>query len=123
MIPFQLTYVFVAACIALVTVLVAIPMKEPKGPPRPVIEGSKGKAILTEIWSFLKQSYQAFIGTRAAFLGLIFALLPAGAFALGLSLQSNLAVELGMSEGHPAGASQFRVSPPPTPRWSWASLS
>ena len=97
-IPFQLTYIFVAGCIALVTLLVALPMREPKGPPRPPIVGSKSKAILVEIWSFIKQSYQAFVGTRAAFLGLIFALLPAGAFALGLSLQSNLAVELGMSD-------------------------
>jgi PAT family beta-lactamase induction signal transducer AmpG len=49
-----------------------------------------------EIAAFVVDSFRAFTGTRAAAVGVLFALLPAGAYALGLALQSNLAVELGM---------------------------
>jgi PAT family beta-lactamase induction signal transducer AmpG len=38
------------------------------------------------------------VGTRAALVGVLFAVLPGGAYALGLALQSNLAVELGMND-------------------------
>jgi PAT family beta-lactamase induction signal transducer AmpG len=48
--------------------------------------------------SFAVQSFRSFIGTRGAFRGVFFSLLPAGAMSLGLSLQSNLAVELGMND-------------------------
>jgi PAT family beta-lactamase induction signal transducer AmpG len=44
------------------------------------------------------QSFRSFIGTRGAFSGVFFALLPAGAMSLGLALQSNLAVEVGMDD-------------------------
>jgi MFS transporter, PAT family, beta-lactamase induction signal transducer AmpG len=40
----------------------------------------------------------AFFGAPRSLLGLVLALLPAGGHALGLALQSNLAVELGMSD-------------------------
>jgi PAT family beta-lactamase induction signal transducer AmpG len=46
----------------------------------------------------MKESVRAFLGSRAAFVGMIFALLPGGAYALGLALQSNLAVELGLDD-------------------------
>jgi MFS transporter, PAT family, beta-lactamase induction signal transducer AmpG len=48
--------------------------------------------------SFAVQSFRSFIGTRSAFCGVFFALLPAGAMSLGLALQSNLAVEFGMND-------------------------
>jgi PAT family beta-lactamase induction signal transducer AmpG len=44
------------------------------------------------------QSFRSFLGTKGAFSGVFFALLPAGAMSLGLALQSNLAVELGMND-------------------------
>jgi PAT family beta-lactamase induction signal transducer AmpG len=47
---------------------------------------------------FSVEAFRSFVGTRGAFAGLFFALLPAGAVSLGLALQSNLAVEVGMSD-------------------------
>jgi PAT family beta-lactamase induction signal transducer AmpG len=46
--------------------------------------------------AFAVQSFRSFIGTRGAFRGVFFSLMPAGAMSLGLALQTNLAVELGM---------------------------
>ena len=95
---FSNTFYFVAACILLVNVLVALPMREPAGPPRPPREGSALAAALSELWRFAVDAFRAFTGTRAAWVGVINALLPPGAFALGLALQSNLAVELGLDD-------------------------
>lgn len=97
-IGFSNTYFFVAACIAAVTIFVALPMREPAGPPRPASTGSPFAAAGRQVWSFLVDSFRAFTGTRGAFVALIFAVLPAGAYALGLALQSNLAVELGLDD-------------------------
>jgi MFS transporter, PAT family, beta-lactamase induction signal transducer AmpG len=95
---FRTSYFFVAACIALVTIFIALPLREAKGPPRPPSSEPGMKVAGREILQFLKDSVKAFLGTRSAFVGLIFAVLPAGAYALGLALQSNLAVELGLDD-------------------------
>lgn len=95
---FPATFLFVAAFILSVTVFVVLPLKEPAGPPRPAVIGPRLRAIGVQIAGFVKDAVGAFLGTRAAFVGLIFALLPAGAMALGLALQSNLAVELGLND-------------------------
>jgi PAT family beta-lactamase induction signal transducer AmpG len=98
-IPFRMTYLFVAGVILLVTLFVTLPLQEPPSPPRPSVVGSRMRAVGSQIWTFLQEAWGAFTGTRAAFLGLIFAILPAGAYALSLGLQSNLAVELGLTDG------------------------
>jgi MFS family permease len=97
-IGFSNTYFFVGACILLVNVLVALPMREPAGPPRTPRQGSALGVAMREVWRFVVDAFQAFTGTRAAWVGVINALLPPGAFALGLALQSNLAVELGLDD-------------------------
>src|SRR5262249_18300320 len=81
-----------------VTVLVALPIRETPDPTRVKSEEPRLQAIVDEIGTFLVDAVRAFFGTRAAFIGLLFAVLPAGAYALGLALQSNLAVELGMTD-------------------------
>jgi len=96
--PFRLTYFFVMAMIGLVTLFVALPLREPRLPPRPRPEGGALRAIGNEIGGFLKEAFRAFTGSRGAMIGLAYAILPAGAYALGLALQSNLAVELGLSD-------------------------
>jgi len=98
MIGFANTYFFVSAWILSVTLLVALPMREPRGAPRPARTGPALGAAAGEIRQFLVESYRAFVGTRAAFVGVLFAIMPAGAYALGLALQSNLAVELGLND-------------------------
>ena len=94
---FQPTFFFVAGCILLVTACIVLPMREAPGPARPAVAGSRLRAAGREMHDFAISSFRSFLGTRGAFSGLFMALLPPGAMCLGLSLQSNLAVELGMS--------------------------
>ena len=94
---FSNTYWFAAGFIALITLTVSLPLREPAPEPRP--RGASALAAIGgEIRTFVVESFRSFTGTRAAWMGVIFALLPAGAYALGLALQSNLAVELGMND-------------------------
>lgn len=94
---FQPTFFFVAGCILAVTACIVLPMREAPGPARPAIVGSYLRAAGREMHAFAVESFRSFLGTRGAFSGLLFALLPPGAMCLGLALQSNLAVELGLS--------------------------
>jgi len=96
-IPFPATFVFVSACILGVTGFVVLPMKEA------FVEGMKQTAgtvgeVIKEIQEFAAQSFRSFAGSRGAYAGVFFALLPAGAMSLGVALQSNLAVEFGMKD-------------------------
>ena len=95
---FQSSIVLVAASILLVTVTIVLPMKEAfvERVGGPAAAGMR--AAGTEMKKFAVESFRSFLGTRGAFRGVFFSLLPAGAMALGLALQSNLAVELGMKD-------------------------
>ena len=106
-IPFQSTFLVVAASIALVTVFVVLPMKEEfVARLGGAIEGSRMRAALGDMRTFAVQSFRSFVGSRGAYVGVFFALLPAGAMSLGLALQTNLAVELGMKDDE-VGALNF----------------
>ena len=96
--PFASTYVFVALTILAVTLFVVLPLREPAGPPRVRPPGSALAAVGSELATFVRDSWRAFTGSRPALVGVVVALLPAGAYALSLALQSNLAVELGLSD-------------------------
>ena len=95
---FQATFVFVSAAILLVTVFVVMPLKEPASAPRVKAVGSAFAAAGREMRTFAVTAFRSFLGTRGSFAGLFMALLPPGAMCLGLALQSNLAVELGMND-------------------------
>ena len=99
-IGFQTTFLFVAGAIALVTILVPLPMREAPGPPRAWAQGSRAIAIGKELASFVRSTGAAFLGSRPAFVAIFLALLPMGAYALSLALQSNLAVDLGLDDQH-----------------------
>ena len=104
---FHYTFLLVAASISMVTLFVALPMKEAVIPAIALPQGvSRMKAAVGEMRAFAVQSFRSFVGTSGAFRGVFFCLLPAGAMSLGLSLQSNLAVELGMSDDQ-VGALNF----------------
>jgi len=94
--PFASTYFFVAASILAVTVFVVLPLKEPPGPPRPATGKNPLAAAMSELGRFIREAWRAFTGSRPALVGVLVSLLPFGAYALSLALQSNLAVELGM---------------------------
>jgi MFS family permease len=92
------TFFLVSAVILSVTVFIALPLKEPAGPPREPRSGPAIAAAGREITRFCRDAFRAFTGSRAAWLGLVFAIMPSGAYALNLALQSNLAVELGLKD-------------------------
>jgi PAT family beta-lactamase induction signal transducer AmpG len=94
---FQNTFYVVCAWIACVTLFVALPLREPVVPRLKVAGSALGNAA-KEIGAFVRDAGRAFVGTRAALVGVLFAVLPGGAYALGLALQSNLAVELGLND-------------------------
>jgi len=54
--------------------------------------------VWQEIRTFGVDTYHAIFGSRPAFVGLLFALFPAGPMALGLALQTSLAVEIGLDD-------------------------
>lgn len=95
---FNSTFFFVIACILAVTLFVSLGLREPKSERTSGAPGSWVRAAATEIRDYCVQAVKAFFGTRAARAGLVFALLPAGAYSLSLALQSNVAVELGLSD-------------------------
>ena len=95
---FQPTFFFVAGSILAVTLLVALPMREAASPREHAAGPSRWRAALREMRGFAVESFRSFLGTRGAFFALAFALLPSGAMCLGLALQSNLAVELGLND-------------------------
>jgi PAT family beta-lactamase induction signal transducer AmpG len=99
-IGFQSSFVFVALCILAVTGFVVLPMKEAAVQALAATQqaGGKWRAAGAEMKAFAVQSFRSFLGTKGAFSGVFFALLPAGAMSLGLALQSNLSVELGMND-------------------------
>lgn len=97
-VPFTTSYLLVIAAILCVTVFVVLPLNEPARPPQPRPEGGAAAAIGRELRAFVRDSWRAFTGSRAALVGVGVALLPVGAYALSLALQSNLAVELGLDD-------------------------
>jgi PAT family beta-lactamase induction signal transducer AmpG len=92
--PFASTYFFVAASILAITVFVVLPLREKS---EPLVAGAT-RDIGLELRTFVRDAWRAFTGSRAALVGVVAALLPAGAYALSLALQSNLAVELGLDD-------------------------
>lgn len=96
-IGFQSSFIFVAATILAVTGLIVMPMKEALVAGASTATGTLREAG-AEMKKFAVDSFRSFIGSKGAFSGVFFALLPAGAMSLGLALQSNLAVELGLSD-------------------------
>lgn len=98
---FGASFYLVAAAIAAVTVFVVLPLREPVLEGAAAVVHSAGQAWRAagrEMRQFAVDSFRSFVGTRGALNGVFFALLPAGAMSLGLALQSNLAVELGMAD-------------------------
>jgi MFS family permease len=95
--PFQSTYLFAAASILAITVFVVLPLRE-KARPAPSASERAARDVGRELVVFVRDAWRAFTGSRAALVGVLYAVLPAGAYALSLALQSNLAVELGLDD-------------------------
>ena len=96
--PFATTYFFVAASILAITVFVVAAAAREGDRPRPRRRSTPRATSSTSSTRFVREAWIAFTGSRAALVGVVAALLPAGAYALSLALQSNLAVELGLDD-------------------------
>lgn len=95
---FQASFFLVAGAILMVTLLVALPMREPQEAPR-APDGRAGLArVAHEMKTFSVDAFRAFLASRGALAGVAFNLLPAGAMALGMALRTTLAAEFGMSD-------------------------
>ncbi len=92
---FHLTYYFIGGSLLLVTLLIALPLRE-QPVKRSTAEGGVIEKIVTELQTYVVVAFKSFFMSRTAFLGLLIAILPGSAAALGLALQNNLAVELGL---------------------------
>lgn len=88
----------IAGCVLTVMALVSWPLREPPAPSARS-EQALLRDIRTEVGAYLRRAWRAFAGTGPTRAGLLFALLPAGAYALSLALASNISVELGLSDG------------------------
>ncbi len=100
--PFESTYLIAVGLMALILVGVSWRLRETATIAVPwaidATNTARWKTIALELREFLRAAGRAFVGTRAAAIGVVFAVLPLGAYALSLSLQSNLAVELGLGD-------------------------
>lgn len=94
-IGFQTGIVVLAGLIVAVMAGVVLPMREAAAP----AQATAGLAAAgQEVLAFLRRALQALFGSRLAVAGLLFAVLPISAMALARGLQSNLAVDLGLSD-------------------------
>jgi PAT family beta-lactamase induction signal transducer AmpG len=95
---FGAAFYFVAASILLVTLLVVVPLREPRVERGEVAGSSRGARIVAEIRGFVVEAWRSFTATRAARVGLLFAVMPGGAMALGLALINTVAVDVGFTD-------------------------
>lgn len=97
--PFDATFLLVVAGLGVILVAVSWQIRETPFEPRLLEAGTApARRIGREIAAFVTEAWRAFTGSRAALVGVGFAALPLGGYALVLALQSNLAVELGLSD-------------------------
>jgi predicted MFS family arabinose efflux permease len=97
-IGFNATFPFVCGSILLVTVGVSLWLREPKRTKAVAGDQQVTARVAREVMAYVVTAGKAIFGSRRSIAGLVFALLPAGAYALSSALQSNLAVELGLSD-------------------------
>jgi MFS family permease len=96
--PLTCLFLLVIACVLAVMLFVALPLREPQAVVQAGGRRSGLAAVGEEVRSYAARAFDAFRASRAALVTLIFVLLPAGAWAMSLSLGTNLMVELGMRE-------------------------
>lgn len=91
-------YGFVVVSILLITVFVALPIREEPAP-----REKSGADALSEafhqVQSYAVTAWRSFFADRVSTVAFAMSLLPVGAHALGLALQNNVAVELGFDDG------------------------
>lgn len=92
-VPTSTTFLLVVGVILLVVAFVSVRLIEPA-----LAKRTDVRRPAAEIISYARSVVVACFGSRNGIGGVLFAVLPAGAYGLGLALQTNLAVELGLDE-------------------------
>ena len=97
-IGFRSTFLLVAAAIIVITLLVAVPLRESAR--ADAIRAARGtlRDVTRAIGEFAREALGAFRRSRAALAAVLLALLPMGPYALSFSVLSNLSVELGLDD-------------------------
>jgi predicted MFS family arabinose efflux permease len=91
---FQPAFFAVAAMVGLVTLLVVVPMREP-----PSERKTAGLSeIVGAVGTYARDLVDSMLLNTRAVAAAVFALLPAGAMAMGMALQAALAVEVGLTD-------------------------
>jgi len=91
--PTSATFLLVVGAILLVVVTVSLRLVEPS-----VVKRPRERHVVADVLLYSRSLIVSCLGSRNGIAGLFFAVLPVGAYGLGLALQSNLAVELGLAE-------------------------
>lgn len=91
--PASATFLLVVSAILLVVVFVSSRLIEPE-----FAEAPRDNHFAVAVFDYLRTVVRTCLASRNGIAALMFAMLPIGACGLGLALQSNLAVELGLSE-------------------------
>ena len=103
-VPFDITFVFVAAALGMITVTVVLRLREPLAPELSNGADAAGAGrspaarALSELGAYVRTAARSLVGSRLALAALVFALLPTGAYGLSLAVGTSLAVELGLSD-------------------------
>ena len=94
-VPISATFLLVVGAILSVTALVSVRLLESDH-----VAAPRTRQPLAEVVAYVRSLAASCLGSRNGIAGLLFAILPVGAYGLGLAMQSNLAVELGLNETH-----------------------
>jgi MFS transporter, PAT family, beta-lactamase induction signal transducer AmpG len=105
-ISMQATLAIVPLLLLSILLGVSLWLKEPQDADGPSSAAVR-PALVETLFKYVREIFTSFFGSWKNVLVLIFGLLPAGAMALSLALQSNLAVELGMTDSQIGQLSLF----------------
>ena len=97
--PLSALFLIVPAIIVLITVSIALPLREPPRRTELDADGAVVETAWTQIIRYPRRAFRAFASSRNARLAVLFAALPCGGYALSLALQTNLSVEFGLTTG------------------------
>jgi len=98
-INFNLTFLFIGACMLTITLFVSMRLREPAEEERQTdTEGSPLARAFGEVGHYLRTAVRSMFANRPAFVGKIIALAPIGAVALARTLRMSLASDFGLKD-------------------------
>ena len=97
LIDFNATFPFVAAAVLAIMFGVTLWLREPRRAEPAAEPGAAGRRVADELRAYVVTALGSMFGSRRSIAGVIFALLPAGAFGLNSVVRTTLGPDLGMS--------------------------